>query len=351
MRLAVFLAAVISHPALAATIEVRDAASLKEALPKLKDGDVLKIAPGEYPGGHSISNVAKLSIEALDPKSPAHFKGGKQAWHFSRCPGLKLRHLKCSGQSANGINLDDGGKRDQAVEGIVLEDLVIEDIGPKGNFDGIKCSGLKALRIERCTISGWGGQAIDLVGCSDAVISNCTITGKEGFSQHTGPQFKGGSHKITIEGCTLINAGERPIHVGGSTGMDYFRPAGANYEAKEVIVRNNRIEGGMCACAFTGARDVEFTGNTIVRPRKWIFRILQETTEAGFLPCGNVRISGNAISFRREQVGTEINIGSGTEPESFRFEKNRWFAEDRPADSKPKLPVEESGGGYGSKPE
>jgi hypothetical protein len=352
MRLpSVFLPLFIVHPLMAATIEVKDAASLKDSLPKLKDGDILKIAPGDYPGGHSLANLAELTIEALDPKNPPHFKGGKQAWHFSRCPGLKLRHLKCSGQSANGINLDDGGKRDQPVEGLVLKDLAIEDIGPQGNFDGIKCSGLKSLRIERCTISGWGGQAIDLVGCSDAVITSCTFTGKEGFTQHTGPQFKGGSHDITIERCTLVNAGERPIQAGGSTGADYFRPAGANYEAKDIVIRDNRIEGGTCACAFTGARNVAFTGNTILRPRKWIFRILQETTSEGFLRCGEVKISGNRIRFRRDEVSTEVNVGAGTDAATFTFEKNHWLAEDRPADSKPDLPVEEREGVYGAKDE
>jgi hypothetical protein len=352
MRLSLLIPAALGAPAvMAATIEVRDAVSLRDVLPELKRGDTLKIAPGEYPGGHVVSNVADLTIEALDPSRPPHFKGGKQAWHFSRCPGLKLRHLECSGQSANGINLDDGGQRGNPVSGVDLEHLSVSDIGPKGNFDAIKCSGLKDLRISHFEISGWGGQAIDLVGCSGAVIRDCRITGKEGFSQHTGPQFKGGCRDITIERCSLVHAGERPIQAGGSTGAAYYRPPGVNYEAKDIIIRDNRIEGGTCACAFTGVRGVEFTGNTVVRPVKWIFRVLQETTTPGFLPCGEVRISRNAITFRREQVATEINIGAGTEPATFVFSENTWIAEDRPGDSKPKLPVEEQGGIYGAKPE
>ncbi|QJE95424.1 right-handed parallel beta-helix repeat-containing protein [Luteolibacter luteus] len=351
MRLSLLALLFLSSPLVAATIEVRDAAALRDVLPRLTEGDILRIAPGEYPGGSSVSNIPDLTVEALDPEKPPHFEGGTQAWHFSRCPGLKLRHLRCSGQSANGINLDDGGQRDNPVAGVLLEHLSVSDIGPKGNFDGIKCSGLKDLRISHCEISGWGGQAIDFVGCSDAVISDCKITGKEGFSQHTGPQFKGGCRNITIERCTLINAGERPIQAGGSTGADYFRPAGANYEAKDIMIRDNRIEGGTCACAFTGVRGAEFTGNTIVRPVKWIFRILQETTTKGFLVCGDVKISGNTITFRREQVGSEINIGAGADPGSFVFFGNKWLAEDRPQDSKPTLPSPEKDGVYGAKPE
>ncbi len=50
--------------------------------------------------------------------------------------------------------------------------------------------------------------------------------------------------------------------------------------------------------------------------------------------------------FRREDVAIEINIGGGTAPETFVFENNRWFAEDNPSHSKPKLAVEETGGKY-----
>ena len=94
----------------------------------------------------------------------------------------------------------------------------------------------------------------------------------------------------------------------------------------------------------------EFTGNTILYPEKWIFRILQETTEPGYAPCRNVLVQNNRIVFRRAQVQIEINIGGGAEPESFRFEGNDWFADDRPQASKPQLPSEEKGGTYGVDP-
>ena len=47
---------------------------------------------------------------------------------------------------------------------------------------------------------------------------------------------------------------------------------------------------------------------------------------------------------------TDINIGDQTAPETFRFEGNYWYAEDRPQASSPKLPVAESGGIHGTDP-
>ena len=335
---------------LAGEIIVRDADSLRTTLRGLKPGDTLKIAPGDYPGGHHVSNVAKLTIEALNPKTPPHFKGGANGWQFSRCADLTLRNLRVSGQTGNGLNLDDGGDLTSPVTGITLDHLEISDIGPSGNHDGIKCSGLDKLTIRDCTVSGWGGQGIDFVGCHHSLITGCRFIGKEGFTASAAVQLKGGTSDVIVEKCRFTNAGERPLNLGGSTGMPYFRPQGAKYEAARLIARDNVIEGSLCAAAFVGVDGAEFSGNTILFPKKWIFRVLQETREQGFVPCQNVVVRGNRIVFRRSQVQIEVNVGEGTKPESFRFEKNQWFAEDKPSSSKPKLPAAEQEGIYGTDP-
>ena len=103
-------------------------------------------------------------------------------------------------------------------------------------------------------------------------------------------------------------------------------------------------------CRAECGQVVDFIGNTILYPEKWIFRVLQETTAEGFNPCRNVLVRDNRIIFRRAQVQIEINIGSGTDPKSFMFEGNQWFAEDYPESSKPRLPNEEKKGVYGMDP-
>jgi hypothetical protein len=348
MKMLLFL--LLGSLAAADDVFVRDAGSLRAALRDLKAGTTLKLAPGDYPGGHSVSGIDKLTIEALDPKNPPHFTGGANAWHFSRCNSLTLRNMRLSGHSANGLNLDDGGDLANPTTGIILEGLDIRDIGPQGNHDGIKCSGLDKLTIRGCTITGWGGQGIDFVGCHHALITGCRFEGKEGFSATAAVQLKGGTSDVIVEKCHFVNAGERPINLGGSTGMPFFRPQGAKYEAARLVVRENLIEGSMCAAAFVGVDGAEFSGNTIRFPTRWIFRILQETKAPGFAPSRNVIIKDNTIIFRRADLREDINIGPGTAPQTFRFESNTWFAEDHPDRSKPKLPVEEMNGGYGKKP-
>lgn len=337
-------------PLRAATVTVHDDAELRAALSQIQPGTVLQIAPGEYRAGHHVKDIEKLTIEGQDPKNPPVFRGGNTGWQFSRCAQLTLRNVKITGQSTNGLNLDDGGDLASLVPGITIEHVEVSDIGPTGNHDGIKCSGLEGLTIRDCVIAGWGGQGIDFVGCHRSLITGCRFIGKDGFSASAGIQLKGGTSEIIVEKCRFDKAGSRPLNVGGSTGLPYFRPQGTLFEAQKIIVRDNVIEGSQCAAAFVGVDGAEFTGNTLLFPEKWIFRILQETKEPGFVPCRNVRIRDNKIVFRRSQVQTDINIGGGTAPETFRFEKNRWFAEDRPDASKPRLPVPEIKGSYGSDP-
>ncbi len=339
-----------SVAATAAEVEVHSPAELRAALAKLADGDILRIGPGEYPGGHQVRGIANLTVTALDPDDPPEFVGGTTAWQFSRCENLSASHLRMRGQTGNGVNLDDGGERENPVGGTTLAHLEIRDIGPTGNHDGIKASGLVDLTIRDCLVEGWGGQGIDLVGCRRALVVGCRFVGKAGFTASAGVQLKGGTEDVTVENCHFQNAGQRALNFGGSTGFDYFRPPGAKHEAARLVGRGNTIEGSLCAAAFVGVDGAEFTDNTILFPERWIFRILQETTAEGFAPCRSVRIADNRIVFRRSQIGTDVNIGGSTAPETFVFEGNRWFAEDRPEASTPRLPVEEKGGVYGADP-
>jgi hypothetical protein len=261
-----------------------------------------------------------------------------------------MRGISVRGQRHNGINVDDGGDFDTPSHHIVLERLRVTDIGPKGNFDGIKLSGVTDFFVRRCQISGWGGQAIDMVGCHRGVIENCVFRGKDGFSQTTGPQTKGGSSDVAIRRCTFLQAGDRGVNIGGSTGLPYFRPKGARYEARDVTVEGCTFVGSQAPIAFVGVDGAMVRYNTFYRPGKWIMRILQETTEPGFVACRNGTFTRNLVVFRSDEVRVAVNIGPRTQPETFRFVDNFWFVQDRPASSQPELPTQETGGVHGLDP-
>jgi hypothetical protein len=56
------------------------------------------------------------------------------------------------------------------------------------------------------------------------------------------------------------------------------------------------------------------------------------------------------IVFRRSGLRSEVNVGDATAPETFRFERNWWFAEDAPQRSRPTLPGVVVGDVHGRNP-
>ncbi|MCH5374043.1 MAG: right-handed parallel beta-helix repeat-containing protein [Planctomycetes bacterium] len=338
-----------------AAADVRDDDSLRRALSDARPGTQIRIAPGEYRPGVYASGLQgtadqPIVIQGADPQNPPVFEGGSTGWHLIDCAHLVVRHIAVRGQTGNGINIDDGGSYDTPSHHIVLESLHVSCVGPTGNRDGIKLSGVDDFVVRDCTVDGWAGQAIDMVGCHRGLIEGCRFVGREGYSQTTGPQTKGGSSDVLIRRCVFRDAGQRAVNLGGSTGMDFFRPPGARYEARNITVEGCVFVGSMAPIAFVGVDGATVRYNTIYRPEKWVLRILQETTAPGFPPCRNGRFERNLVVFRAADVSVAVNIGPNTDPASFQFADNLWYCEDRPQASRPDLPSRETGGVYGVDP-
>ena len=334
-------------------VQVSDGPSLNAALRSAKPGTRIRIAPGRYRPEVHVSGLAgteaePIVIEGADEKDPPLFAGGGEAWKLQKCAYVTLRNIAVSGQSSNGINVDDGGARDgKSAHHIVLEKIHVSDVGPRGNHDAIKLSGLDDFVVRACTFEGWGGQAPDMVGCHRGVIEACTFKGRPGFSQGVGPQFKGGSSQVAVRRCLFLDVGERGVNMGGSTDLRAFRPSDATYEAKDVVVEGCTFIGGEAGVAYI-SQGAMVRYNTFYRPRTWVMRILKEAKDPKFPDTSDGRFEHNLIVFRRSN--DLVNIGPHTKPETFRFANNWWFREDQPEASRPKLPARETGGVYGIDP-
>jgi len=353
--LVAYLPLVAAAAAAEAPIRVEDDASLRRALGNARPGTRILIAPGRYRPGVYVHNrrgtaEAPIVIEGADENAPPVFEGGGEGWHLADCAYVTLRNLVVRGPSQNGINVDDGGTFDTPAHHIVLEGLRVENVGPRGNFDAIKLSGLDDFVVRNCTCEGWGGQAPDMVGCHRGLIEGCRFVGREGFSQNTGPQTKGGSCEITIRRCLFLDCADRGVQIGGSTGLRVFRPQDAPYEAKDVTVEGCTFVGCEAAAAYVGADGATVRFCTIYHPRKWVIRILQETVGPRFPPCRNGRFEHNLVVFRQADVQTFVNVGPNTAPETFTFAENLWYCDDRPSASRPELPAPERNGLYGVDP-
>jgi hypothetical protein len=325
--------------AIADDVRVTSREQLAQAINQARPGTTILIAPGTYRGGFSSPSLrgtkeAPIVIAAADPQNPPVIEGGGSGFHLSSPAFVELRDLVLTDAQGNGLNIDDDGLAQIPAHDLTLRNLTVRNVGPMGNRDGIKLSGLVDFRVEGCRVERWGsgGSAIDMVGCRNGAIAGCTFRDARG-EQANGVQAKGGSENIVVQRCRFENAGGRAVNVGGSTGLAYFRPKIQGFEAKNITVEDCEFIGGSSAVAFVGVDGATVRHNTIYRPTRWIVRILQENTDPQFVPSRNGKFTNNVIVFRAEDIRTVVNIGGSTAPETFEFAQNVWHCSDRPADT------------------
>lgn len=342
-----------------ATVTVKSRPELVQAVRSAKPGTKILLAAGRYAGDLSFDRLQGKAGEpiilcAADPQKPPVIEGRSFGLHLTDPAHVELRDLVIANCRANGLNIDDGGSYDTPAHHVVLERLVIRDIGSDSNHDGLKLSGLDDFTIKQCTIERWGkrGSGIDMVGCHQGVIRDCTIREGDKISAN-GVQMKGGSRDITLSHCRFENAGGRGVNLGGSTGLAYFRPKPQGYEAKDVVVEDSVFVGSMAPIAFVGVDGADVRHNTFYHPTRWLVRILQENQDPQLKPCRNGRFNNNIVVFLGKEISALVNVGSGTSPETFAFAENVWYCEDRPERTKQavQLPTEEKKGVYGQKPQ
>lgn len=338
---------VITVPAFSKTIEVGAGKlylTLQSACIQALPGDTILIYAGTYNNGDFIANLkgnanAWITIKAA-PAELVVFKGGSQAFQMSDPEYVHIKDLVFEMQTANGVNIDDAGSFDTPAKYLIIENCHWKSMSATGNNDELKLSGVDNFIVRNCTFSNGspGGSLIDMVGCHQGLFENNVFT--NGGSNCI--QAKGGSKDITIFRNKFVNGGQRAINVGGSTGLQFFRPPGANTEASSIFVHSNIFIGSFAPLAFVGAVNCEAINNTIIEPDSWAVRILQENTEPGMLPCGNNTIKNNIFVFGNTGKPA-FNIGGNTSPQSFICSNNLWFNPDNTSWSGPNTPVSEPG--------
>jgi hypothetical protein len=181
-----------------------------------------------------------------------------------------------------------------------------------------------------------------MVGCHHGTIRGNYIheTGGNGI------QGKGATEDVLVWRNRFFDAGERGLNLGGSTGLDYFRPQGADYEARDLHAVANFFVECNAPVAFVGCDGAEFSQNTVYLPKTWVMRILQESVD-GFIPCRNGRFFNNVVVFNKADLSTWepfVNVGANAAPDTFTFTSNLWYCLDETGFAGPSLPVAETGG-------
>jgi len=317
--------------------------NLYQAVKDVNPGDTILFHEGVYDGGQNISNFQGnefewITIKPVDGENVI-IRGGSKAWQFSTASYIWVTHIIFEQQTGNGLNMDDGGEYSKPGHHLKFTNCIFRDMVGTGNNDLLKITRIDHFEVNNCQfINGAsGGSGIDMVGCHNGLIAN-------NYFENMGSnaiQAKGGSQNITIEKNIFVDAGNRSINLGGSTGLQYFKPIDAPFEAADINVYSNIFIGSEAPIAFVGCTRVKVVNNTIYKPNKWVIRILQETVEESrFVPCSNNYFQNNIIY--QSNLYIETNIGPNTQPETFIFSNNFWYNYQNNSWDGPSIPVTDS---------
>jgi hypothetical protein len=326
--------------------------TLGQAAAAAKPGDTIMIQGGTYSGGTSISDLQGTSTAVITimpaPGDTVIYSGGSNGWHLTDAAYLRIYNIIFEKQTGNGFNIDDGGSYATPTHHVLFERCTFRNINATGNNDLLKLSGLDNFELRSCVFvnGAAGGSGADMVGCHNGVFKNCHF---ENMGSNA-IQAKGGTQHILMEGNFFKNCGQRAVNLGGSTGLAFFRPIDAPFEAADLQVYSNVFIGSTAPIAYVGCVRVQVINNTIYNPGNWVIRILQETVDtARFAKCGDNTFRNNII-YRGSGLSTDCNVGSNTDPKSFHFSNNLWYHYQNSSWTGPNLPVVDSNNIIGSNP-
>lgn len=305
--------------------------SIATALSRATPGTRVRVAAGTYAALGSFSGLQGTSDApiALVGEGAVIIDGGgsSQALQLSDPRYVVLEGLTIQNTVPHGINIDDGGDYASPAEFVVVRNVHFRDVGNGGNNDCLKMSGVDHFFVTASEFEGCNqGEAIDMVGCHDGVVS--------GNYFHDIPrnavQTKGGSADVLIHGNRFVDISQRAVNAGGSTGLQFFRPLDAPHEGARIqVVANTFLRTGSAPIAFVGCDTCVFANNTIVQPRSYVARILEENTVKTAGTDGY--FINNLIVFNVGDLSSYsyVNVGSFTQPETYVFGSNLWFALDQ----------------------
>jgi hypothetical protein len=305
-------------------------ATIARALAEAKPGTRVRVLAGTYGPVGSTRNVEGTTERpiAIVADGAVVIDGrGEQisAWHIANARSVVIDGFTIQNTGIHGINIDDGGDATPS-EQIALRNLTFRDIGSGGNNDCLKLSGVDHFFVSSSAFEGCNrGEAIDMVGCHDGVVAGNDFRDLPFNAVGT----KGGSADVLIHGNRFLNIAQRGVNAGGATGSEYFRPLDAAHEATRIRIVANVFERTSPPVAFAGCDACVFAHNTVIEPRRWLARIVQEN--ASRRPSTGGQVVNNLIVFTSRYMNREyIEVGPNTEPQTFVVGSNLWYSLDNP---------------------
>ena len=242
--------------------------SIQAAVNLATPGTAIMVEAGTYTGNIKInvSGTPDAPIQLISADGPGAAKILPSTASASATieafgeENIVVRGFDVSGGKIhdNGIQFGMSGTNfSDMTKNIVLQDNIVHDTVK----DCIKVSQGDYVYVVDNTVSHGGDQGVDFVAVNNSVIARNDI------SYITGPAAlfaKGGSTNVLIAENKVTHSSVDGIEVGGYSDPQWMRPGFTGWEAKNVTVVDNIVEGvGKRPLNIIGAQNCTITHNLL----------------------------------------------------------------------------------------
>ncbi len=333
-----------ASPASAAQVLVNPGDDWQSKAAKVRPGDEVILLPGRHRAASFDRLVgtteAPITIRGASQQKPAVISAQLDGIRIKEGSHLVIKDLQITGGSASGIWISGAvaeSAEPQRSSNILIQNVSISKIGPRGQRHGIYLSALNDIRILSVRVEGWGGSAIELVACSDVSINNSAFRGIDDHTQYCGIRARAGSERVNISECRFDNAGDFVICMGGkSNPADHMPPIPADSppasvaEASNVQVDRCKIIGGLSPIALIHAENCSVRATTIVRPGRCVIAMLNESPDVRVKPTGRNTFGFNLTVWQAGDITRLVEVGEGAKGDGLVLEDNLWWSNETP---------------------
>lgn len=318
---------------------------------KARPGDEIILMPGRHREAlfdrlEGAPN-APITIRGASPTKPSIISAQLDGIRIKQGAHLIIKDLQIIGGSASGIWIGAAQEdpsasapalaRSRAARAreVQIDNVSISQVGPRGQRHGVFLWGFADVRIKSLSVEGWGGSAVELVACEDVLITHCVFRGLKEYTQYCGVRARAGCDRVSITGSRFEQAGEIAVSIGGKSATeDYVPPIAAKAanasvsEAARVTVDQCVIADSPRAIAFIHAEDCTVRNNTILRPRRSAFALLQQSPDLRVKPTGRNTFGNNLVSWKTGDLKRLVEIDDGANAADFVLEPNLWWSDE-----------------------
>ncbi len=307
---------------------------------QLEPGDEIILMPGEHRPIRlrSVHGTAQrpIIIRTVAPDRPAVIRADREGIRLENCSHVVIRDVTIEGATINGITVCSGSREPQPAH-IRIERVTVKNTGPKGRRHAIQLDSIVNVVVVHCQIEGWGGAGVDVTASSDVQIMDCRFTGTADHEQQAAIQVRGGSEKVRISGCSIVDSGLYSIVLGGArdplltVAGEPFSPElqpdpSDHYQAVGVEVKLCTIEGSACPVHFISADSCRVRNNTIVRPEAWVVAVDLAPLDVPLRPSRSLTFSANLIVWEPGAVSRLMQVGPRYAAGALALEENLWWS-------------------------